>query len=56
LVKGIETSLDEILGGSGVTNSLCVNIIDTGELKEFLGDGSSDNTSTTGGGDKFDSD
>lgn len=37
-------------GGSGV------NIIDTGELEELLGDGGSDNTSSSGGGDELASD
>jgi hypothetical protein len=50
LGKGVESSLDEVLGSSGVTSGWGVNIIDTGELEEFLGDGGTNNTSSSGSG------
>jgi len=39
-----------------VTGGRGVDIIDTGELEELLGDGSADNTSSTGGGHELASD
>merc|ERR1719272_1494125 len=56
LAQGGESSLDEVLRGSGVTGGRGVDIIDTGELEELLGDGSADNASSTGSGHKLDSD
>ena len=56
LGESVETSLDEVLGGSGVTGGRGVDIIDTGELEELLGDGSTNNTSSAGGGDELASD
>ena len=52
----VEGSLDEVLGGSGVTGSLRVAIIDTSELEEFLGDGCANNAGTTRGGHELNAD
>jgi len=56
LLEGDEGSLDEVLGSSGMTRGGGVAIIDTSELKELLGDWSTDNTSTTWGWDELDTD
>jgi len=56
LSKGHEDGLDEVLRGSGVTSGGSVAIIDSGELEELLGDGGSNNTGTSGGGDELGSD
>jgi hypothetical protein len=46
----LEASLDEVLGGSGGAGGGSEDIIDTSELQDLLGDGSSDETGTTGSG------
>ena len=56
VTEGHVDGLDEVLGGSGVTGGGGVAIIDTSELQEFLGDGSTDNTGTTGSGHELGSD
>jgi len=56
LSKGIEDGLDEVLGSSGVTGGGGVNIIDSSELEELLGDGGSDNTGSSGSGYELASD
>ena len=48
--------LQEILSSSGMTRSIGVTILDTSESKHLLGDGSTDNTGTSGGGDELDTD
>lgn len=45
-----EGSLDEVLGGSGVTSGRGVAIINTSELQDLLGYGGTDNTSSTRSG------
>jgi hypothetical protein len=52
--KSIESGLEEVLGSSGMTRSLSVTILDTGEGEHFLGYGSTDNTGTTRSWDKLD--
>lgn len=47
-----EGGLDEVTEGTGGTTGSGVTILDTGKLKELLGDGSSDDSGTTGSGDK----
>jgi hypothetical protein len=54
-LKSVEGSKDEVLGGSGSSGRGGVDIIDTGELDELLGDGGSDDTHTSGGGHESDS-
>lgn len=56
IAKRVVTSLDEVLGGSGVTGGGRVNILNTGELANLFGDWCSDNTSTTGSGRQLHSD
>jgi hypothetical protein len=48
--NSLEASLDEVLGGSGGAGGGSEDIIDTSELQDLLGDGSSDETGTTGSG------
>jgi len=52
--ESLESSLEEVLGSSGMTRSLSVTILDTGEGEHFLGYGSTDNTGTTRSWDKLD--
>lgn len=49
-------SLNEVFAGSGVTSGGGIAIINTGEQQEFLGNGGTDNTSTSGGRDELASD
>lgn len=56
LSEALEDGLDEVLTGSGVTSGSSVNIIDTSKGEEFLGDGGTDNSSSSGSGGKLDSD
>lgn len=56
LGKGLVDGLDEVLSSSGMSGGVGVAIIDTSELEELLGDGGSDNTSSTRGWNKLDSD
>lgn len=54
--ESLVSGLDEVLGGSGVTAGGGEAIINTGEAEELLGDGSTDNTGTTGSGHELASD
>lgn len=54
--ESLEGGFAEVLNGSGLSLGRGVAIIDTSELDKLLGDGSSDNSSTSGGGDESDSD
>lgn len=54
--EGVEGSLQEVLSGSGMTGGLRVAILDTSEGEHLLGDGSTDNTGTTGSGHELDTD
>jgi hypothetical protein len=54
--QGVVDGSDEVLKGSGGTGGRGENVFNTSELKELLGNGSADNTSTSGGGDQSDSD
>lgn len=45
--------LNEVFASSGMTSGGGIAIIDTSEQQEFLGNGSTDNTSTSGGRDKL---
>ena len=54
LLKGLVSSLDEVLSSSGMSRGIGIAIINTSELKELLGDWSSDNTSSTWGWDELD--
>ena len=49
-----EGSLQEVLSGSGMTGGLCVTILNTSEGEHLLGDGSTDNTGTSGSGHELD--
>lgn len=56
VANGLETGLDEILGGTGATLGAGVHIIDTSELQDLLGAGSGDDTGTTGSGGQLEAD
>lgn len=49
LLKGAEHGSDEVLSGSGLTLGISVDIIDTGELQDLLGDLGGDATSSSWG-------
>mmetsp|Transcript_21942 Transcript_21942/g.34083 ORF Transcript_21942/g.34083 Transcript_21942/m.34083 type:complete len:340 (-) Transcript_21942:40-1059(-) len=51
LLEGLEESSNEVLSGSGVSGGAGVNIIDTGELEDLLGDLGGNLTGSSGGGD-----
>lgn len=55
-LEGLEGGLDEVLGSSGMSRGLGVAVIDTSELQQFLGDWSTDDTGTSWGGHKLDTD
>jgi len=54
VADGEEGSLDKVTHGLRATLGLGVHIMDTSELKDLLGHAGSDNTGTTGSGDKTD--
>lgn len=56
LLNGSEGSLDEVSSGSGLSFSLGVDVLNTGELEEFFSDWWSNQTSTSWGWDKSDLD
>lgn len=56
LAEGHEGSLDEVLSSSGMSDGLGVAIINTSELEELLGNWGSDDTGSTWGWDKLDTD
>ena len=56
LGDGLEGSLDEVTQSPGGTARGGVDILNTGELQQLLGDTSGNKTSTTGGGDETDRD
>jgi len=56
LGEGSIHGLDEVFASSGMTSGGGIAIIDTSEHQEFLGNGSTDNTSTSGGRDELGSD
>lgn len=49
---GIEGSLEEVLSGLSLSLRLGEAIVDSSELKEFLGGGSTDDTGSSGSGDE----
>lgn len=55
LGEGSIHGLNEVFASSGMTSGAGIAIIDTSEQQEFLGNGSTDNTSTSGGRDKLSS-
>lgn len=55
-LDGSKRSLDEVSSGSGLTLSLGVDVVNTGELEELLGHGGSNEASSTGSGDESDFD
>jgi len=54
LLKGVEQSVDEVLSSSGLTGGLGVNIIDTGEGEDLLGDLGGNTSGTSWGWDESD--
>ena len=54
LLKALEHGSAEVLSSSGLTSTGGVNIIDTGELQDLLGDDSGNATSSSWGWDKSD--
>jgi hypothetical protein len=56
LGESLVHGLNEVFASSGVTSGGGIAIIDTSEHQEFLGNGSTDNTSTSGGRDELASD
>jgi len=56
LGKSLVGGLDEVLSSSGMSSGLGVAIINTGELKEFLGNWGTDDTGSSWGWNKLDSD
>ena len=54
LLEGMEESVNEVLSGSGLTGRLGVNIIDTSELEDLLGNLGSNTTGTSWGWDESD--
>ena len=56
LGKGLVGGLQEVLSGSGMTRGVSVTILDTSEGEHLLGDGGTNNTSTSGGGHELDTD
>jgi len=51
LLKALEHGSAEVLSSSGLTSTGGVNIIDTGELQDLLGDDSGNATSSSWGWD-----
>jgi len=49
LLQGIEEGSDEILSSSGLSSGVCVDIIDTGEEQDLLGDLGGNATSSSWG-------
>lgn len=54
--EGLVGGLDEVTQGAGRTAGAGVHILDTSHLEDLLGGTSSDDTSTTGGGDQAEAD
>lgn len=54
LSQGVEESSDEVLSGSGLTSRVGVNVLDTGEQQNFLGNLGSDATGSSGSWDESD--
>ena len=54
--KGVVGSLEEIASSSGATLRRGVDVLDTRELENLLGDGGSDNACSSGSGNESDSD
>jgi hypothetical protein len=54
LLQALEESSAEVFSGSGLTGTGGVNIIDTSELKNFLGNLGGNTTSTSWSWDKSD--
>ena len=56
VLESSENGSAEILSGSGLTNTTCVDVIDTSELEDLLHDDSGNATSSSWGWDHSDSD
>lgn len=54
--NGGNSGLGEVTSSSGLTTGLGVDVLNTGELEDLLGDRGGDNTSTTGSRDEADAD
>ena len=55
LLESLEDGSDEVLSGSGLTSAAGINIIDTSELEDLLGNLSGNATSSSRSGNKSDS-
>jgi len=56
LSDGSEDGVQEVTLGPGASSGLCIAIVDTGILQDLLGSWSSDDSGTSWGGDKSNSD
>ena len=51
-LDGRESSLDEVASSSSRSLSFCVNVVDTSEVEQLLGDGRGDQASSSGSRDQ----
>lgn len=54
-LKGVESGLQEVFSGLGAASGGGLDVLDTSHLEDLLGGGGSDDTRTSGTGDKSDS-